>query len=481
MVLAQDLRDAVLQAAMQGKLTRQLDTDGSVDELLEDIKEALSPTVKSKRRKSKQMNIDMFDIPQSWRWVKLSECGTTNIGLTYSPQNQVASGGIIVLRSSNIKEGKMIYDDIVRVDMNIPANKICHIGDILICARNGSKSLVGKSAIIDAEGMAFGAFMAIYRSICNPYIHHVLNSPHFRKSVLGGSETTTINQVTQDMIENYVIPLPPIEEQQRIVERVNTLMAQIDEYEKIEQKLVVLKADFPRDMRAAILQAAMQGNLTEQFDTDSSVDELLKEIASEKEKLLANKIIDTATRISDISVDELPFDIPHNWRWVRWGNLSYSIQYGYNAPAQSTGNARMVRISDVADNKIIWDNVPYCSIAENQFQKYQLFENDLLFARTGGTVGKSVLAKNVPSNSIFAGYLIRSNYSKKLSPCYLKYFMESELYWRQLKQGTTQTAQPNCNGKTLSNMLIPLPPIEEQHRIVDRLDALLPMCDDIAS
>ena len=112
--------------------------------------------------------------------------------------------------------------------MNVPENKMCHIGDILICARNGSKRLVGKSAIIDKEGMAFGAFMAIYRSKCNPYINYVLDSPHFRKSVLGGAETTTINQVTQDMIENYMVPLPPIEEQQRIVERLDALLPLCD-------------------------------------------------------------------------------------------------------------------------------------------------------------------------------------------------------------------------------------------------------------
>lgn len=222
-----DMRDALLQAAMQGKLTEQSKKDTPVDELLAELKPPVTPTGR-KRKKAKQLNIEFFDIPENWKWVKLSECGTTNIGLTYSPSNVTSNGGTIVLRSSNIQNGQMVYDDIVTVDMKVPENKICHIGDILICARNGSKKLVGKSAIIDREGMAFGAFMAIYRSKCNPYINYVLRSPHFRKSVLGGAETTTINQVTQDMIENYMIPLPPIEEQQRIVERLDTLLPLCD-------------------------------------------------------------------------------------------------------------------------------------------------------------------------------------------------------------------------------------------------------------
>ena len=114
-----------------------------------------------------------------------------------------------------------------------------------------------------------------------------------------------------------------------------------------------------------------------------------------------------------------------------------------------------------------WDNVPFCSIDDGLKKKYQLFENDLLFARTGGTVGKSVLAQNVPDGTVFAGYLIRSNYNTRLNPQFLKHFMESELYWRQLRNGTTQTAQPNCNGKSLSKMMIPLPPVEEQQRMLE--------------
>lgn len=223
-----DMRGAILQAAMQGKLTEQLESDSAVDVLLSEIKPLVVSTTGRGRKKSKQLDMEFFDIPENWKWVKLFECGTTNIGLTYSPSDVTVSGGTVVLRSSNIQNGQMAYDDIVTVNMKVPENKMCHIGDILICARNGSKRLVGKSAIIDKEGMAFGAFMAIYRSKCNPYINYVLDSPHFRKSVLGGAETVTINQVTQDMIENYMVPLPPIEEQQRIVERLDTLLPLCD-------------------------------------------------------------------------------------------------------------------------------------------------------------------------------------------------------------------------------------------------------------
>ncbi len=171
--------------------------------------------------------------------------------------------------------------------------------------------------------------------------------------------------------------------------------------------------------------------------------------------------------------DEVPFDIPESWEWVRWGTLSESIQYGYNAPAQENGRIKMVRISDIQDNSVMWETVPYCDIKEEEIDAYLLNPNDILFARTGGTVGKSYLVQEVPEEAIYAGYLIRTRYSDHLCPQYLKYFMESELYWSQLREGTIATAQPNCNGKTLGNMLVPIPPSHEQIRIVEKLNAIM--------
>lgn len=171
--------------------------------------------------------------------------------------------------------------------------------------------------------------------------------------------------------------------------------------------------------------------------------------------------------------DEILFEIPDSWQWERWGNIAESIQYGYNASAKESGRIRMVRISDIQNGKVIWDTVPYCDISEDDIGVYLLRENDILFARTGGTVGKSYLVTDVPKDAIYAGYLIRTRYSVLLCSQYLKYFMESPLYWNQLKIGTTATAQPNCNGQTLGKMLIPIPPKDEQYRIIEAINATM--------
>ena len=232
-------------------------------------------------------------------------------------------------------------------------------------------------------------------------------------------------------------------------------------------------------MRAKILDLAIQGKLTNQRAEDGNARDLLKEIQAEKEKLIKEKKIKKGKPLPEIEADEIPFEIPKNWMWARWGTLSISIKYGYNTSAQKDGKIKMVRISDIQNNQVNWDSVPFCNIPKEEITQYLLRKNDILFARTGGTVGKSYLVSEVPENVVYAGYLIRTRYSEKLSPQYLKYFMESDLYWSQLKKGTTTTAQPNCNAKTLGKMVLPLPPLAEQKRIADKVATLFAQLDAI--
>ena len=217
-----DMKKSILQLAIQGKLVEQRPEEGTAEELYQQIQEEKQQLIRTGKIKNEKPLPEItkdeipFDIPESWKWVRLGIVGYTNIGLTYSPKD-VTTDGTIVLRASNIQDGKMDYVDIVKVKMKIPENKMCHKGDILICVRNGSKRLVGKSAIVDNDNMSFGAFMAIFRSPFNEYIFQVINSAYFRNSLLGDTGTTTINQITQDMIKNVLIPLPPTAEQRRIV------------------------------------------------------------------------------------------------------------------------------------------------------------------------------------------------------------------------------------------------------------------------
>ena len=505
---AQQLKNSILQMAVQGKLVPQDPNDEPASVLLERIraeKERLIKEKKIKREKNPSVIFKgadntpyekigdevrsladevPFDIPDSWEWVRLGNIGETNIGLTYKPSD-VTSDGVPVLRSNNIQNGQIDYSELLYVSCAVPERAYAHKGDILICARNGSRALVGKSAIVDADGMAFGAFMAIYRSSCNPYIQLFINSYLFRGQ-LEGATTTTINQVTQEMLKRQLCPLPPIQEQLRIVQKYTELQPLIAAYSNAYDKAQILITAFPEALKKSILQEAVQGKLVPQDPSDEPAEALLKRIRAEKQRLIKEGKIKKDKHESVIfrrdnshyekldgmerCIDaELPFEIPESWAWVRWGAIAESIQYGYNAPAKQEGRIRMVRISDIHENTVAWSSVPFCDIDDSDIPTYLLQANDILFARTGGTVGKSFLVSEVPCESIYAGYLIRTRYSSLLCPQYLKYFMESPLYWQQLKSGTTATAQPNCNGQTLAKMLLPLPPANEQLRIVDNL------------
>jgi len=178
-----------------------------------------------------------------------------------------------------------------------------------------------------------------------------------------------------------------------------------------------------------------------------------------------------------VSAVNVPFEIPKGWAWCRWKDISLSIQYGYNAPALQNGRIQMVRISDIQEGRIQWEKVPYCEIQESDIGKYLLAQGDILFARTGGTVGKSYLVDDIPCESIYAGYLVRTKCSSMVFPKYIKAFLESNCYWQEFHAGFIATAQPNFNGEKLASMLVPLPPLAEQKRIVARIEELFMVAD----
>ena len=229
---AAQLRQSILQAAVQGKLVPQDAHDEHASELLERIRKKKAKLVKEgKIKKEKPLPPIAYDdipyeLPNGWEWCRLGDVGETNIGLTYKPSDVVQTG-IPVLRSSNIQEGKICYDDMVCVGTEVPERAMTQKDDLLICARNGSRRLVGKAAIIDKSGMAFGAFMAIYRSAYNQYINIFIGSPIFREN-LDNPQTTTINQITQQALKETLCPLPPLSEQKRIVAKVDELLALCD-------------------------------------------------------------------------------------------------------------------------------------------------------------------------------------------------------------------------------------------------------------
>ena len=432
-----------------------------------------------------------FEIPDSWCFTRFSFFIRINCGYAFKSENYIdKENGIRVLRISDFNEDgfnqkRPVYHKYT------PALKSfeLEINDIIMCMTGGT---VGKSYFVTElpEPMLVNQRVAdikINNKINKKYCYYFILSPYIQK-IIAESKNSTNDNISVGLINSFVIPIPPLAEQARIVEAIEKFEPLIAEYDKLEQQATKLDDEIYDKLKKSILQYAIQGKLVPQDPNDEPASVLLERIRAEKKAKLGKKYVESyiykgddncyyehLTGKAQDELVEVPFDIPENWIWTRWGNLSFSIQYGYNAPAKEMGRIKMVRISDIHNNVVDWENVPFCEIKEEDISTYLLEENDILFARTGGTVGKSYLVTSVPEQAIYAGYLIRTRYSKELSAQYMKYFMESALYWAQLKDGTIATAQPNCNGQTLSKMLLPIPPLNEQKRIVKKINEMFAM------
>jgi len=177
----------------------------------------------------------------------------------------------------------------------------------------------------------------------------------------------------------------------------------------------------------------------------------------------------------------VPFEVPESWCWVKVADISSVIVYGVSESAKSEGKFKLLRITDIQDNVVNWNTVPYTDYPESKSENYILQAGDILFARTGATVGKSYLVDDaVPENAIYASYLIKVRVSNMIIPQYVKYFFESGFYWEQIANNSVGVGQPNVNGSSLGNLWVPIPPIQEQRRIVDKLVSWCLMIDKIS-
>ena len=177
--------------------------------------------------------------------------------------------------------------------------------------------------------------------------------------------------------------------------------------------------------------------------------------------------------------ENVPFEVPSSWEWTTIGEIASSILYGVSESAKETGQYKLLRITDIQNNKVNWGTVPFTDYDNNKAQAYLLNDGDILFARTGATVGKSYLVKGLKDSAIYASYLIRVQTSSVILPAYIKFFFESGFYWEQISLNSVGIGQPNVNGTTLAALTIPIPPYHEQKRIVEEAKKWLSVIDGL--
>ena len=472
-------------------------------------KQAIKPQIQAMKKeiaKLKEIEIlalnneTPFEIPSSWAWVKLGDIAESNIGLTYNP-NDIKQTGIPVLRSNNIQNGEIVYDDLIYIDKNfqIKENYLVHKNDILMCARNGSSKLVGKVALIEKENMAFGAFMTLIRSKFSIFLKIYFESAIFRNQ-LEGFTTTTINQITQEKLKNFLIPLPPLNEQQAIAQKLESLIRLASEFEATQENLKRIE----KRIEKSLLHCAILGKLSAKFRREnpqlSAYDEIAdynEQIANtrkEKQKQLAKlekslkekgadkqaikpkiaTLKKEIAKLKEIEIlalnNEVAFEIPSSWAWVKLGDICEISSGGTPARDKAefwqNGDIAWVKIADIKSD-FIDKTAEYITQKGLENSSAKIFPKGTLLYTIFATLGEvGILNIDATTNQAIAGLSKRYEYDTK----FLMYVLRSKKdYVNNLGRGL---AQSNINQTMLKDFLIPLPPLNEQKAIAKELDAL---------
>ena len=409
-----------------------------------------------------------------------------------APENE--NGSIKNLSLSATTSGYFDSTSIKLVDFDEDTARRYYLkkNDILI-QRSNSRSLVGTSCIYEGEDDLFVypdlmMRMHVYDAVDVHYVDIVLKSPmsreYYSKSAVGTSES--MPKINQRTVKRTWIPLPPLEEQQRIVDRSNELIPIIDEYEAMEDQLVALNERFPIDLRDAILQAAVLGKLTDQ-NTQEESELLVKAIRETKKKQLAEKTItrDNSCKTKPIEKyeDELP-ELTANWTWIRLGDICSKIGAG-STPAGGSkvyvkSGIKFLREQNVHNSGLIMDGLVYISEDINASMRgSQVQAKDILVNITGASIGRNALVPddfdlaNVNQHVLIVR-LIDERLRHYIHLCLQSPFVFNQMMDKQMGD------KPGLSATKVANFVIPIPPLEEQTRIVDRLNAILPLCNELA-
>ena len=490
------LKNSILQWAIQGKLVPQDPNDEPASVLLERIRAEKARLVKEKKiKKDKNESIIYrgddnsyyekflatgevkciddeipFEIPKGWEWTRIRNISQSYIGLTYSPTD-VSSRGTIVLRSSNIQDGKIVLNDVVRVSKEISKKLQVEKNDIIICARNGSAKLVGKSAVVTdvTEPMTFGAFMAICKTALYQYVSIFLQSDLFFSQLRGVSGTTTINQLTQNNFNDFWIPIPPANEQKRIVEKLQNVSPFIERYSKSQETLNLMNIQIKEQLKKSILQEAIQGKLVPQIAEEGTAQELLEQIRQEKQKLvkegklkksvLTDSVIYKGDdnkyyeRINEQIVEiELPFEYPNSWVVLRLKDICQLID-----GEKRTGKGICL------DAKYLRGKSSAAVIDKGKF----VYAGDNIILVDGENSGEVF---SVPQDGYMGSTFKQLWLSSVMWKPYILAFIL--FYKEELKNSKRGAAIPHLNKELFHNLPIGIPPFAEQQRIAERITEL---------
>lgn len=481
----QELRNSILQRAMEGKLVEQRPEEGTGKDLYELIQEEKNRLVKEGKIKKQKALSEIkedeipFDIPDSWKWVRIGNIFQHNTGKALNSKNQEGLK-LEYITTSNLYWDRFELENLKEMYFKKSELEKCKVskGDLLVCEGGD----IGRSAIWKED----------YSIMIQNHIHRLKSYKDiqvkffyflfylYKSSGLIGGKGIGIKGLSSRALSSIIFPLPPLIEQNRIVEKIEELLPLVDEYEKNWEKLEDLNKKFPEDMKKSLIQEAIKGKLVEQRPEEGTGEDLYKLIQEEKNKLIQEGKIKKQKALPEIKEDEMPFDIPESWKWCKLGDI-INFNIGKTPPRAEPewwGNdVPWVSISDMIDYGYInytKEKVTDSAI-DTKFQK--LIKKDTLLMSFKLTVGRtSILGVDAVHNEaiISIDTFIDNNNSFRNYLFYLLPLIASRGDSKKAIKGKT------LNTSSINNLLVPLPPLREQERLVEKLEELLPLCDQLA-
>ena len=485
----EQLKASILQYAIQGKLVEQRLEEGTGEELYRQIQAEKQRLIKEGKIKKEKALPEIaedeipFDIPDTWRWVRVAQIVTLN------PKNDLADDletsfipmpcvmdGFRNLHTYEVKKWKEIKKGFTHF-----AEGDIGVAKITPCFQN-RKSVIFRNL---KNGYGSGTteltvVRTINETVLSEYLLWFFKTEYFiANGVKSFTGTAGQQRIHKDYLATCLIPLPSLTEQKRIVAKIEELLPYVDRYAAAYEKLEQFNAKFPEDMKKSILQYAIQGKLVEQRPEEGTGKELYRQIQAEKQRLIKEGKIKKEKPLAEISEDEVPFEIPDSWRWCYVGDLfNHNTGKAMNSSAKKTDKPGAIR-PFITTSNVYWNSFDFSVVKEMFFsddegERCTVTKGDILMCEGGAYFGRTAIW-NYDYDICFQNHVHRLRPYQEID---LMFFYHIFFFYKNMNMMKAKgTAMPGLSSITLHQMIIPLPPLAEQKRIVAKLEEILPLCE----
>lgn len=490
----QELKNSILQLAIQGKLVEQRPEEGTAQELYAQIQAEKQRLIKEGKIKKEKPLPEIteeekpFEIPEGWMWVRLGQLYPIlngDRGKNYPAKSKLSSEGIPFISALNLNGKTVVKDDRLLCLSDEQYHKLgngkLQKGDMVVCIRGS----LGKHGVFPFEKGAIASSLVVLRNyferfLCQEFLDLYLDSPLFFSEIKKYDNGTAQPNLAARSLERFLFPLPPLAEQKRIVAKIEELLPLVDRYEQAWTKLEDFNRRFPEDMKKSILQQAIQGKLVEQRPEEGNAQELYAQIQAEKRRLIKEGKLKKEKPLPEITEEEKPFEIPEGWMWVRLGTLTEAITSGSRDWAKyysKTGDI-FLRMGNLSKNSfdLRLDKIQRVTIPEStEGKRTSLQAGDLLFSITGD-VGMLGLIPPDFGVAYINQHTAMLRFMEKERNRYIPYLLLTD-YAQKFYNGNQHGIKNSFRLDSIAWLPVPLPPFAEQKRIVEKLEELLARCE----